>query len=130
MRGRGGCAITSSVFGTDLPIYFDAYNALCVNGLTFVILLVAGILLLRKRSLGRTLTLVAGIAIPILALVYGLAVMVLFTAVDVPSRYRQALEQMRLVTLAGACLGTVVRMAYPIVAAIVIGRQPEELGLS
>ena len=121
---------TRDIFGTDLPVYFDAYNALCVNGLTFVILLAGGILLLRRRSLGRTLTLVAGIAIPIMALLYGVAVVVLFTAVDVPSRYRQALEQMRLATLAGACLGTVLRMAYPIVAAIIIGRKPEELGLS
>jgi len=73
---------------------------------------------------------VAAIVIPILALAYGVAVMILFTAVDVPTRYRQALEQMRAATLVGACLGTLIRMVYPIVAAAVLLRKPEELGLS
>lgn len=134
--GIGGISLLTAseqarqVFGSDLPIYADGFNVLCVNGLAFALLLLAGIFLLQKRKVGRTLTLVAAIAIPVLALAYGIAVVILFTAVDVPTRYRQALEQMRVATLGGACVGTVIRMIYPIVAAAVLGRKPEELGLS
>lgn len=121
-------AIGSELAPTTVTL--DSINS-AVNTLISAALLFAGIMLLRRRAIGRQVTIVAAIVHAVLLL--GLAVPSAIVATsDTSLSPQNAAERagFMLGGVMGVCAALIVRMVYPVVAAVILWRKPEELELS
>jgi len=124
--------ILASSLGTGIDamaVALDSTNS-AINILTFGALLFAGMMLLRRRAIGRRVTLVVAIVQAVLLL--GLAVpsvMVSLSDTSLAPQDEAGQAGFMIGGVFGVCAALLVRMAYPIVAAIILWRKPEELGL-
>ena len=90
---------------------------IAIDGIGFVGLLIAGIMLLQKRATGRTFTRTLALILTA-AIVIILAYTLIAFGSDVGTNF---------ITLG---LGLLVRFAYPLIAARLLAPSPEELGLT
>jgi hypothetical protein len=103
------------VLQTDLVI-IEAIAGVAVSGLTFLGLLISGILLLKGRASGRTLTQITA------------AMVIVFVVLDAIFTFGFS-NRIAAEALGGACFGAMLRVAYPLTSAIILSPSPYKLGL-